>query len=118
MKEILKATGVLCAICVMTSTVQAEVTVVPNNPTIAPTAEEQQIIDILENDIRILDEEIAKCEKKKKGWIAATVIGGVGVAATGTAAIVQGVKIGEQKEALADKNRELENIKNQTNLLK
>ena len=39
-----------------------------------------------------------RCENTKKGWVAATVVGGVGVAATGTAAIVQGVKINQQKK--------------------
>ena len=73
------------------------------------TPEEAQMIATLENDIRILDNEIKKCEKSKKGWTAATVIGSVGVAATGVAAIAQGVKISEtkdkKKEVIAEKTK-------------
>ena len=82
----------------------------------------------LENDIAILDEEIAKCEKQKKGWIAATVIGSAGVVSTGIAAGVQGVKIKDQKDTIsdnkkaisdwdtkiADKNKEIKEINAQT----
>lgn len=64
--------------------------------------EKIQTISILENDIAILDTEIAKCEKSKKGWIAATVIGSAGVVATGVAAGVQGAKISKKKQDLAD----------------
>lgn len=60
--------------------------------------EDARTIQILENDIRILDAEIKKCEKSKKGWIAGTVIGSAGVAATGIAAIVQGVQISKAKD--------------------
>lgn len=84
-----------------------------NDMTVA-AAEDEASIAILENDIRILDEEIAKCEKQKKGWIAATVIGGVGVAATGTAAIVQGVKIKEQKDTISDNKQEIKNLQQQS----
>ncbi len=34
-----------------------------------------------------------RCKKAKKGWVAATIIGGAGVLATGTAAIVQANKL-------------------------
>jgi len=61
------------------------------------SSEEAADIATLENDIRILDEELAKCKKQKKGWIAATVIGAAGVVATGTAAAVQGVKLKDKK---------------------
>lgn len=76
-------------------------------------------IAILENDIRILDEEIAKCKKQKKGWVAATVVGSVGVVATGTAAVVQGTKIKNKKEEyntakdeLKTKQQELDKLNN------
>ena len=82
-------------------------------------ADEAADIDTLENDIRILDEEIAKCQKQKKGWIAATVIGAAGVVATGTAAAVQGVKISEKKgeyetakQNVKDKKDELKELQN------
>ena len=84
-------------------------------------ADESADIATLENDIRILDEEIAKCKKQKKGWIAATVIGAAGVVATGTAAAVQGVKLKEQKDAYQakygeykDKKAELQTLKKES----
>ena len=83
-------------------------------------ADEAADIETLENDIRILDEEIAKCQKQKKGWIAATVIGAAGVVATGTAAAVQGVKISEkkneyttQKNLVSEKDKELYSLQQQ-----
>lgn len=74
-------------------------------------------IATLENDIRILDEEIAKCQKQKKGWIAATVIGAAGVVATGTAAAVQGVQIKEKKDAYAEKKSEYDSKKKELETL-
>ena len=67
---------------------------------------EMEVITTLRHDIQLLDEELAKCEKKRKGWVAATVVGGVGVLGTGIAAIAQGSKIKEQKT-------ELQNVKGQ-----
>ena len=81
-------------------------------------ADEAADIATLENDIRILDEEIAKCKKQKKGWIAATVIGAAGVVATGTAAAVQGVKIGDKKGELESKKLELKAKNDELNELK
>ena len=82
--------------------------------------EEAADIETLENDIRILDEEIAKCQKQKKGWIAATVIGAAGTVATGVAAGVQGVKLKEVKgerdkksNDLGDATEELKELKKQ-----
>jgi len=82
------------------------------------SADEAADIATLENDIRILDEEIAKCKKQKKGWIAATVIGAAGVVATGTAAAVQGVKIGDKKGELESKKLELKAKNDELNELK
>ena len=64
------------------------------------------IVSTLEDDILILESEIKKCEKSKKGWIAATVIGSAGVVATGVAAGVQGAKIADKKEELNQHNEE------------
>ena len=75
--------------------------------------QEMQEIATLENDIRILDEEIAKCKKKKKGWTAATIVGGAGVIATGIGAIVQNNKLKEKKETYNEKREEYNNIKKQ-----
>lgn len=72
---------------------------------------EAQEIAILENDIRLLDMEIEKCKKKKTGWTVATVVGGVGVVATGVGAIVQANKISDKKAELANKQAELNDAK-------
>lgn len=68
---------------------------------------EADAIATLENDIALLDEEIAKCENQKKGWIAATVIGSAGVVSTGIAAGVQGVKINEQKDEISSNKQQI-----------
>ena len=81
-------------------------------------ADEASDIATLENDIRILDEEIEKCKKQKKGWIAATVVGAAGVVATGTAAAVQGVKLKEQKDAYTTKYGEYKDKKAELQTLK
>lgn len=81
-------------------------------------AEEAAAIATLQEDIRILDEEIAKCKKQKKGWIAATVIGAAGVVATGTVAAVQGVKIGDKKSELESKKLQLKAKNDELNELK
>lgn len=79
--------------------------------------QEAQEIAILENDIRILDEEIAKCQKKKKAWTAATIVGGVGVVATGVGAIVQANKNSDKKAKLSDKEQQLGDLKKQKQAL-
>ena len=61
---------------------------------------EMEVVSTLRHDIQALDEQIATCERKRKGWVAATVVGGVGVAATGIAAIVQHNKIQDKKTEL------------------
>ena len=58
----------------------------------------EQLIRELKEEIAQIDSETIRCEKAKKGWVAATVVGGVGVAATGTAAIVQTVKTKQKSE--------------------
>ena len=73
--------------------------------------DEAEDIATLEQDIRILDEEIAKCKKQKKGWVAATVVGSVGTVSTGVAAAVQGVKLKNTKDEVKDKNQQLKDLK-------
>lgn len=80
-------------------------------------AEKLQTISTLENDLTILDSEIAKCEKSKKGWIAATVVGSAGVVATGVAAGVQGAQISKKKAELADHNEDIANKQNELSSL-
>lgn len=58
----------------------------------------EQLVRELKEEIAQIDSEMLRCEKAKRGWVAATVVGGVGVAATGTAAIVQGVKINQKRK--------------------
>ena len=77
-------------------------------------AEKISMVSTLEDDILILEMEVNKCKKKKKGWIAATVIGSAGVVATGVAAGVQGAKISktnkelkQHKEDISEKEKEL-----------
>ena len=62
----------------------------------------EQLVSELKKEIAQIDSEMIRCENTKKGWVAATVVGGVGVAATGTAAIVQGVKINQQKKETSE----------------
>ena len=69
-----------------------------------------ETISTLENDILILDTEIAKCEKSKKGWVAATVIGSAGVVATGVAAGVQGAKIKDKTAAIEQGNSDVKTL--------
>ncbi len=61
---------------------------------------EMEVVSTLRHDIQALDEQIATCERKRKGWVAATVVGGVGVVGTGIAAIVQHNKIQDKKSEL------------------
>jgi negative regulator of sigma E activity len=66
----------------------------------------EEVLQTLKNEIQQIDSEMLRCEKAKKGWVAATVIGGVGVAATGAAAIAQGVKISQNKKAATEPKEE------------
>ena len=61
---------------------------------------EMEVIATLKNDIDLLDEELRQCERKRKGWVAATVVGGVGVVGTGIAALVQNKQIQDKKSEL------------------
>ena len=76
---------------------------------------EMEIIETLQQDIRTLDADIAKCEKQSKGWIAATVIGGAGIIGTGAVAISQAGKINEKKEELTGLQADYKEVKNQVN---
>lgn len=100
--------------------VDADAAVITKNHTaekFAAEMEEQMseadAIATLENDIAILDEEIAKCEKQKKGWVAATVIGSAGVVSTGVAAGVQGVQIKEQKDKISENKKTIKSLDKQ-----
>lgn len=72
---------------------------------------EMEAIQTLRHDIQLLDEEIMKCDRKRKGWVAATVVGGVGVVGTGVAAIVQNSKIQDKKSELKQVQSDLDSTK-------
>lgn len=72
---------------------------------------EMETIQTLRHDIQLLDEEIMKCDRKRKGWVAATVVGGVGVVGTGVAAIVQNSKIQDKKSELKQVQSDLDSTK-------
>ena len=61
---------------------------------------EMQVVATLKHDIELLDEELRTCERKRKGWVAATVIGGVGVVGTGIGALVQHSNIKDKKSEI------------------
>lgn len=65
-----------------------------------------QIIEELKKEIAQIDSENIRCERMKKGWIAATVVGGVGVVATGTAAIIQGTKLKDMPKQKKENKKE------------
>lgn len=67
-----------------------------------------EIIATLREDIATIDNDIVLCEQQRKSWIAATVIGGIGMVGTGIAAI-------KQANTLSDKKAEFNELKNQVN---
>ena len=93
----------------VTVSAMASITAAPKGMAVdSGDMEKIQTISTLEKDIEILDAEIAKCNKQKKGWIAGTVIGSVGVAATAIAAGVQGAQINKKKNELMGHNADIE----------
>lgn len=72
---------------------------------------EMDVVSTLRHDIQLLDEEIMKCERKRKGWVAATVVGGVGVVGTGIGALVQNSKIQDKKSELQRVQSDVETTK-------
>ena len=72
---------------------------------------EMDVVSTLRQDIQLLDEEIMKCERKRKGWVAATVVGGVGVVGTGIGALVQNSKIQDKKSELQRVQSDVETTK-------
>lgn len=82
-------------------------------PAVQQKIEDERTKATLRNDLRLLDIEIEKCEKQKRGWTAATVIGAVGVVSTGVAAGVQGSKLKEQKQEINSKQQELSSLRSE-----
>ena len=67
-----------------------------------------EIIETLRSDIATIDNDIVLCEKQRKAWIAATVIGGIRIVGTGVFAI-------KQANTLSDKKAEYNELKTQVN---
>ena len=79
---------------------------------------EMEVISTLKRDIQILEEEIATCNRKRKGWTAATVVGGVGVVGTGIAALVQNSNRKEKKAEIEKVNTQIGNTEQQISSMK
>ena len=58
----------------------------------------QMQIASLKREISDLEIKLAECSRKNKNWKTATWVGAAGTAVTGTAAIVQGVKLHKLKK--------------------
>ena len=56
----------------------------------------------LKREVSELEIKLSECKRKTKNWRTATWIGAAGTVATGTAAIVQGVKINNLKKEKAN----------------
>ena len=56
--------------------------------------------DSLKEQIKVIDSEIARCEKSMKGWKTATIVGGVGAVASGIGIIAQKNQIKENQKVL------------------
>ena len=56
----------------------------------------------LKREVSELEIKLSECKRKNKNWKTATWIGAAGTVATGTAAIVQGVKLNNLKKEKAN----------------
>jgi len=63
--------------------------------------------DVLRSDLEQIAIEKSRCERQKRNWRTATIVGGIGVAATVTGAIVQHNKNEEKKVIQKGLNTEL-----------
>lgn len=84
------------------------------------TAEYYQKLDLLEQ-LKKQEQEIAdnkrKCEKAKKNWKIATVVGSVGVVGTTVGVIVQHNQIQDKKEAIGEKQSEIMELQSQIDII-
>ena len=62
----------------------------------------QMELSKLKREVSELEIKLSECERKNKNWRTATWIGAAGTVATGTAAIVQGVKLNNLKKEKAN----------------
>ena len=61
--------------------------------------------DQLKKQLADIQSEFARCEKQRKGWVAGTVIGGVGVVGTGIGIGVQAKQLKDLKSQQAEDNK-------------
>lgn len=73
--------------------------------------DESVVVAQLEAEIADIRAQREECEKQRKGWIAATAVGGAGVVATGVAAIIQNKKLQENKDQLEQKGIKWADVK-------
>ena len=62
----------------------------------------QMELSKLKREVSELEIKLSECKRKNKNWRTATWIGAAGTVATGTAAIVQGVKLNNLKKEKAN----------------
>ena len=62
----------------------------------------QMELSKLKREVSELEIKLSECKRKNKNWKTATWIGAAGTVATGTAAIVQGVKLNNLKKEKAN----------------
>jgi len=86
MKNILMILSVLVVVSIGFSAVSADT---DGAIQAARVAELELTRDTLKADLTQIASEKSRCEKQKKNWKTATIVGGVGVAATATGAIIQ-----------------------------
>ena len=65
-------------------------------------ARRQMELSKLKREVSELEIKLSECKRKNKNWKTATWIGAAGTVATGTAAIVQGVKLNNLKKEKAN----------------
>ena len=81
----------------------------------AQVAELEATRDTLRADLAQIASEKARCERQRRNWRTATIIGGVGVAATATGAIVQHSR---NKDAREERDELQADLKKQQDALK
>ena len=59
-------------------------------------------INALRDEILQIDSELLRCERMRRNWTTATIIGGVGTVGTLTGAIIQGIQISKQKKQMSE----------------
>jgi len=66
---------------------------------LAEIAHKTAVRDTLRADLLQIQREKDRCERQRRNWQTATIVGGVGVATTATIGIIQGNQLRNQREA-------------------